>query len=256
MIAALAGVFSLAVAASAVAGQGQSCVITLSLIDQVAINNLDFKVDYSSAGGQIEGSGPTAVCRGALGGAMAAFNDVDATQAIRFSIISLKQFSGQVTLVGCRFSYNVSAPVASDFHISVQVAAQNSEDGNVVPLPRVAVTGIQCPGVLPVPTTTTTSSTTTTTSSTTTSTVPVTTTSAPVTTTTVVAGRCGFPLSDGDRPTASDALYTLRAAVGLAPCASCVCDVDGSTRITASDALAILRNAVGGEVLFTCPACS
>lgn len=242
MLSSLIGVLVPIAAAPARAQQDQSCVVTVSLMDEVAISNLEFKLDYSDAGGQIEGSGKAAVCRHALGGALAAFNDDDDAESLKVGILRLKQFSGPAALIGCRFAYDTSVPVASEFHVSVQVAARDGEDANVSPLPAVQVTGIECPGQLPGPTTTTTTVTT--------STVPVT------STTLVIDGRCGFPVSDGEQPVASDALYTLRAAVGLAPCAKCVCDVDGSTKVAASDALAILRAAVGTGSPFACPACS
>jgi hypothetical protein len=49
--------------------------------------------------------------------------------------------------------------------------------------------------------------------------------------------------------TASDALMTLRAAVGSDECALAICDVDGNGTITAADALEVLRAAVGMEQL-------
>jgi hypothetical protein len=49
--------------------------------------------------------------------------------------------------------------------------------------------------------------------------------------------------------TASDALMTLRAAVGSDTCAPEICDVDGNGTITAADALEVLRAAVGMEQL-------
>ena len=66
---------------------------------------------------------------------------------------------------------------------------------------------------------------------------------------------CGQPVSRTERPTASDALFTLRAAVGVESCRLCVCDVDASSRIAATDALAILGAAVSGTRLATCAAC-
>ncbi|HYB99850.1 MAG TPA: hypothetical protein VEC57_12035 [Candidatus Limnocylindrales bacterium] len=51
---------------------------------------------------------------------------------------------------------------------------------------------------------------------------------------------------------ASDALGTLRAAVGSASCLPCVCDVDSSGTFTASDALRVLRNAVGQAIELNC----
>ena len=64
---------------------------------------------------------------------------------------------------------------------------------------------------------------------------------------------CGAPVTNGSPPTASDALFALRAAVGSETCPACVCDVDSSGSVTASDALAILRRAVGLGAALVCP---
>lgn len=65
---------------------------------------------------------------------------------------------------------------------------------------------------------------------------------------------CGQPLRpDAGAPTASDALFALRAAVGLASCDVEVCDVNDSSTISAADALRILRKSVGQPVSFHCP---
>jgi len=53
-------------------------------------------------------------------------------------------------------------------------------------------------------------------------------------------------------PTASDALFTLRAATGSESCADCDCDVNNDTNVTASDALLILKAAVGQDVDLVC----
>ena len=68
---------------------------------------------------------------------------------------------------------------------------------------------------------------------------------------------CGDP-NDTGTLTATDALFTLRTAVGLQACDPCICNVDGNTTgnpITASDALRVLRKSVGVTVDFTCPSC-
>lgn len=65
-------------------------------------------------------------------------------------------------------------------------------------------------------------------------------------------GDCGQPVSSGTRPSASDALYTLRAAVGLIACEDIVCDVDGNCVLTAGDALRVLRAAVGESLELAC----
>lgn len=67
-------------------------------------------------------------------------------------------------------------------------------------------------------------------------------------------GDCGQPASSGSRPSANDALYTLRAAVGVnEPCALSICDVDNNGLVTAADALKILRAAVGLAEVLNCP---
>lgn len=65
---------------------------------------------------------------------------------------------------------------------------------------------------------------------------------------------CGAPVSrQGGAPNATDALFTLQAAVGLTECRLCDCDVDDGGSITALDALTILNAAVGIDVPLTCP---
>jgi len=68
-------------------------------------------------------------------------------------------------------------------------------------------------------------------------------------------GDCGQPISTGTSSTASDALFVLRAAVGVGTCVLEVCDVDSSCAVTASDALRILRVAVGQSLPLTCSGC-
>ena len=81
----------------------------------------------------------------------------------------------------------------------------------------------------------------------------------------LVGGVCGDPISfaastaarvvSGHAVTASDALATLQAAVGLLSCELCVCDVNGSNTLSSTDALIILNFAVGQPVTLDCPAC-
>ncbi|HYC55740.1 MAG TPA: PKD domain-containing protein [Candidatus Binatia bacterium] len=68
-------------------------------------------------------------------------------------------------------------------------------------------------------------------------------------------GDCGQPLTAGNKPTASDALFVLRSAVGQSSCDLCVCDVNGNGSTTASDSLAVLRRAVNLPVNFNCISC-
>jgi len=72
-----------------------------------------------------------------------------------------------------------------------------------------------------------------------------------------------MPLACGDTDdsgtiTATDALFTLRAGVGVAVCDDCVCDVDssgGGSSVTATDALRILQNGIGLPTPLNCPPC-
>jgi len=66
------------------------------------------------------------------------------------------------------------------------------------------------------------------------------------------AGLCGDFNGDG-KLSASDALGSLRAAVGIGSCALATCDFNGDGKLTAADALSTLRAAVGGQGAPKCP---
>lgn len=84
---------------------------------------------------------------------------------------------------------------------------------------------------------------------------PTTTTTIESTTTTLPSSFCGDWSADGE-VTATDALGTLKAAVGTSSCADCICDTDSSGEISAADALRVLRYAVGQPVVLDCPPCA
>jgi cysteine-rich repeat protein len=65
---------------------------------------------------------------------------------------------------------------------------------------------------------------------------------------------CGQPVSAGDGPTATDALYALQASVGLSECLPCICDVTFDGNVTSADALRLLNQAIAlVPVLNDCP---
>ncbi len=64
---------------------------------------------------------------------------------------------------------------------------------------------------------------------------------------------CASPMSKGQGVAASDALEILRAAVGIAECALCVCDLNMSLTVSTTDAALALRRAIGLEVWLECP---
>jgi hypothetical protein len=220
---------------SAAAGTENTCVITIAMTSGSQINNLDFVVNYVGVDAEIEGTPQSPDCEAALGGAIAGFHDDDAGH-LNVAVIRLAHFSAPAVLAGCRIFYDTTVPDKSEFSITVTNAARDGEDNNVSPLPSIQVTKVECPGDFPQGTTTTTLS-------------------EDTTTTLPSGGRCGFPVTDGERPAASDALAALRAAVGIKTCALCVCDINSSGSVAASDALGILRAAVGIETPLDCPAC-
>ncbi|HXC51246.1 MAG TPA: hypothetical protein VN634_10215 [Candidatus Limnocylindrales bacterium] len=224
-------------APDAIAAPDKSCVFTISMTSGSEVNNLDFTVNYTAVGGDVSGTQTNPVCARALPGqAFAVFHDDDAGH-LKVALIRLTHFSAPVPLAGCQILYDTTKPEPSDFFVTVTNAGRDGDDTQIAPLPVVAVTNVECPGELPTITTTTT--------------LPDT------TTTTLILGgdRCGFPITDGEVPAASDALAALKAGVGLLQCDDCVCDINASGSVGASDALGILRAAVGIETPLDCPAC-
>lgn len=69
-------------------------------------------------------------------------------------------------------------------------------------------------------------------------------------------GDCGQPQSTGTKPSASDCLVILKAAVQVVSCELCVCDVNNSKSLSATDGLQCLKKAVGVNITLTCPSCS
>lgn len=66
---------------------------------------------------------------------------------------------------------------------------------------------------------------------------------------------CGRPTNQaGTTPKTSDALFTLKSAVGQVVCSLRVCDVDNNTKVSATDAQRVLRAAVGLPQVLVCPA--
>ena len=66
-------------------------------------------------------------------------------------------------------------------------------------------------------------------------------------------GSCGDAAAEFGAVTATDAIYILRAAIGLGTCDACVCDVDDTGAITTTDALRTLQHAVGLDIPLQCP---
>ncbi len=215
----------------------QSCTIDIDITSEHAdIGSLQFHVDFGDAAGSIASAGD---CTGRAGGTPV-FNLQPEFPRLNAAIISLSPFSAPRTVVTCEFAD--SGPVhGSDFAVMVE-SASDSLAFELNPLPTMAVRPRGCQtscgdgnvdddedcddgniaaddGCSP-------------------------------------ACRweqlCGDP-NDNGSITATDALLTLQAAVGLFSCPLYVCDVDGNPGLSATDALRVLLRTVNSSIVLMCP---
>lgn len=222
------------------------CTITFSLDTNVTLAGMGVTVGYSQAGGSwpivdlIYGSSCEPIGNYILIGTA---DDFSKTLSMTYQTVGPEQLDGPTDFARCAYTRAGTAPSASDFDVTTTQAFK-AGGIPVTPLPQTSISDISCEGGGP---------------TTTQSTLP------PTTTTTTLAngGVCGDPvdppLVGGGQAAfinATDALFALRAAVGLESCALCVCDLDNSGAVSASDALALLLLAVGQPGNLDCPPCS
>jgi hypothetical protein len=203
----------------------------------VGIATLVFDVAYTPPELRFVGIGTSVACTRLVPNTLAIFHDDDhGTLRLDFSTgAAISSFFQPLAVCTTESS---ELPKAADF--SVTLVEETKVGGGTVtpPVPvRLLLPTIEdCGDVF----STTTSTTVPTTSSTTTLAPP--------------SSECGDPTADSSI-TATDALFTLNAAVGLLACEPCVCDIDGSAAVSASDALIILKLAVGQPYETNCPTC-
>lgn len=228
--------------------QAADCTVTFRLDSNVTLAGMMVSVDYSDAGGDwpLVDLIYASACEPldnwiTLGNA----DDFSKTFTLVYQSSSPTLLDGPAEFAACAYTRAGPAPSASEFQVDV---TQAFAPGGipVAPLPQVSISDITCEGGG-----TTTTSTTQTTFQTTTTTLGA-------------GGECGDPV---DPPAlrggalsalvnATDALFALRAAVGLELCELCVCDLDDSGSVAATDALALLLAAVGQPGNLNCPPCS
>jgi hypothetical protein len=212
------------------------CPITFVVEDArfppIGIIELDFDVSYVIEDIGFEGRASTVDCTVLATGATATFEDDDAG-LLGVEVDSAAGISSLISPLARCTTLSAEIPVASDFAVTI-VKEKKVGGTDVVPPVAVQMLLPELDDCLLVTTTTSTTS---------------------ITSTTLPSASCADPTGDS-ATTATDALLTLNAAVGLTPCALCACDVDGSTAVTASDALFILSYAVGQPVELDCPPCS
>jgi hypothetical protein len=242
----------------ATAGESDGrCVVWFRMKSDEAVSSINFDVFYPGADGSFEGEGSGVVCDIAISGStLQAFrdHDIDGQNFLSAGLLRLNSFTGPRDLAACSWVFPGDAPKPGDFLIAVTDAAlvtPDLDEINIRPFPIVRADRVECPGQLP-------SGLTTSTTTTTTTSLPVgSTTTIPLTSTTLIAtgDLCGSPTGNPDGPLAGDALFVLRAAVGLVGCADCLCDVDSNGRVATSDALRVLQAAVGNGGDLSCPPC-
>jgi hypothetical protein len=203
------------------------CRVVFRVDDAARIGSLQFEADYSASAGEIAGSGEDADCTAEVA-ALAGTFDIDAQALLAAGLLTPSGFATPADVLGCRFLVPAEPATAAGISVDVLDAAT---PGNVALVPPPVMSArVECPGV-------------TTTTSTTTTTVP--------------ADVCGKPCASGQgEPQATDALFMLRAALGLVPCAQCVCDVDRSGDVAATDALRVLARAIGSGPALDCVPCT
>ncbi|MFN2378081.1 MAG: hypothetical protein ABR538_16240 [Candidatus Binatia bacterium] len=128
-----------------------TCRMVFHLPDDVTVGSLQWDTDYSNAPGFFLGQGGNVECASLVNDALAAFNDVEATEVLDSGIISLAGFTGPIDVSECTFKAAIT-PVANDFTITV-TEASNPDLMPIVPLPDVILQTIQCEGVTPTTTT-------------------------------------------------------------------------------------------------------
>lgn len=177
-----------------------SCLVTFRVLGSETIGSLQWVVPYGEAPGSFAGSGGGVDCESLVDGALAAFNDVDATSTLEAGLVSLDGFQAPADVVRCRFERDGTPVLAADF-TPTAIEAGRPDLSLILPDPSFEVS-VDCGGA-----TTTTSTTTSTSTSTTTTTGDTTTTTLGEVTTSLVTFRLA---------SASTALGALQVAVDYA----------------------------------------
>jgi hypothetical protein len=118
--------------------------ISLHLDDAVTFGSLTFTLDYSTASGEMVGSGPDVQCAIVIdallaGVGLSAFNDDDPNRIITAGFLSTGGGTGPVGLATCTF--NGSQPAVGDFVITVTEAV-STDFTALTPTPSVSVSSI------------------------------------------------------------------------------------------------------------------
>ena len=154
--------FGLVVGTAVNADAQLDCSFTIYLDDPVLVGSLQYDVDYSGTGGDLNGSGGSVECTD-LTGSVAAFFDDDAG-TLDAAYLTFVGFSGPTDLATCNMTA-ATVPGPSDF-VATVTDGSDPFTTPFSPLPSASITNISCTGG----TTTTLGGTTTTTTTSTTST--------------------------------------------------------------------------------------
>jgi hypothetical protein len=119
-------------------GGGSTFTIGFDLVEAVNIGALQFSVDYSGAPGGFDGAADTVSCSDKTG-SLASFNDNEGTTTLSAGFINLGGFTGPRQVATCAFTSTGTAPVAGDFTVTVEDAAQ-PDLTPISPLPTINVT--------------------------------------------------------------------------------------------------------------------
>ncbi|HYC56712.1 MAG TPA: hypothetical protein VEL28_17410 [Candidatus Binatia bacterium] len=103
-------------------GETVSIRFQLTSASSEEVGAVQFRVDYSDAPGQFEGTGSQVSCEEEVDGAIFAATDDDAGESLSLGIISLDGFAAPTPLVTCQFTAS-EIPDPSDFDITIEDAS-------------------------------------------------------------------------------------------------------------------------------------
>jgi hypothetical protein len=200
-----------------------TCQITFGIGTSVQLSIVSANPSYANAPGEFKGESTLVECE-VLTDASVSVGDADQARGLSVGIVGVPTaISGPEDMFRCTWIPSSRLPVVSDFDMSEQTAfTPGFQQVN----PDFHVSDIECDGTI----------------------------GSTTTTTELPPAVCGDATGD-EKVTATDALVTLRTAVGSASCEACVCDVNSAGGITSSDALAVLRAGVGQPVTLSCGDC-
>lgn len=134
--------FSLILFAAGDADAQVDCSFTIFLDDAVSVGSIQYDVDYSATGGDLNGSGAAVECAD-LTGSIATFSDDDAG-TLDAAYLSFAGFTGPTGMATCNLTAPV-VPLVTDFVVNI-TDGSDPFTAPLNPLPSASITNLSCTG--------------------------------------------------------------------------------------------------------------